>query len=505
MIFYECTQDNDMKNETKKTLGKKLKENLQSILEILTAEDILTYQFYTKDNVLCTAIYIDQITDKELLGSLIAKPLSLIDAPTTLEDAMKELYFPENSCEEDVTTICNKILAGNVALLIDNLQGAIVLGAKKISSRSVAEPPTSMTIKGPREGFIEDIKINMGLVRKRLKTAQLQFDMIQCGKQSQTSIAVVYLSGIANKKIVQQVKDKIASYEIDEVVDSSYIGKFLTARPLSLFKQVGTTEKPDIFCAKILEGRIGLIVDGSPIVLTVPYLIAEDFQGPQDYFASPYRATVSRFIRLFAILISLLLPAYYVAAQLFKLQLIPFGLLMTISASTKNIPLSPSIELFFLLVILEILLEASILMPKQVSLALSVIGALVLGDTAVKAGIVSTPAIIIVAISGISAYAVPELVGTSSIIRIILLVLAGSIGTFGILLGIALILYALLTMESFGTPLLAPFAPLVKKDLKDSLFKADLFDLKERPAVFKSKNKKRLLQKKGVENEQDKA
>lgn len=491
----------NMKEEKIEKLGKDLKKNLRQLKQILTAEDILTYPFYTKDNVLCTAIYVDQITDKELLGSLIAKPLSLIDAPTTLQDAMKELYFPENNFEEDIQKICTKVLAGNVALFIDNLQGAILLGAKKISSRSIAEPPSPMTIKGPREGFIEDIKTNMGLIRKRLKTPQLQFDMLQCGKQSQTSIAIVYLNGIANKKIVQQVKEKIASFEIDEVVDSSYIGKFLTARPLSLFKQVGTTEKPDIFCAKILEGRIGLIVDGSPIVLTVPYLIVEDFQGPKDYFASPYRATVSRTIRLFALLISLLLPAYYVAAQLFKLQLIPFGLLMTISASTKNIPLSPSIELFFLLVILEILLEASISMPKQVSLALSVIGALVLGDTAVKAGIVSTPAIIIVAITGISAYTVPELVGTSSILRLALLILAGSIGTFGILLGVALILYTLISMESFGTPLLAPFSPLIRRDLKDSILKADLFDLKERPAVFHSKNKRRLLQKKGAKNE----
>jgi len=176
-----------------------------------------------------------------------------------------------------------------------------------------------------------------------------------------------------------------------------------------MFKQVGTTEKPDILAAKMLEGRIGIFVDGSPIALTLPYILVEDFQSVQDYLVSPYRATVSRLLRLVSLVIALLLPAYYVAAQLFKLQLLPLGLLMTISGNVRDLPLSPSLEMFFLMVILEILIEASVRMPKYVGLALSVVGALVLGDTAVKAGIVSSSAIIIVALSGIAAYTLPDL------------------------------------------------------------------------------------------------
>ena len=354
------------------------------------------------------------------------------------------------------------------------------------------EPQTAVTVKGPREGLIEDIKTNMSLIRRRLQTPDLRFDLLTVGRRSRTAVAIVYLQGIADPKIVEAVRQRIRAADIDGVPDSSYIGKFLAKKPYSLFKQVGTTEKPDILCAKMLEGRIAILSDGSPIALTLPYMLSEDFQSSQDYFVSPYRATISRLLRMLAICISLFVPAFYVAAQLFRLRLLPFGLLMTISGGIRSIPLSPSLELFFLLIVLEILIEASVRMPKYVALALSVIGALVLGDTAVKAGLVSSPAIIIVALSGISAYTVPDLTGTLSIIRIAFVVVAGSIGPFGILLLTALLVYYLVTADSYGTPLLAPFSPLIRKDLRDALYKTDIYSLDTRPAVFQGKNQTRL-------------
>ena len=242
----------------------------------------------------------------------------------------------------------------------------------------------------------------------------------------------------------------------------------------------------------MLEGRVAVLVDGSPIALTLPYLLVEDFQGAQDYFVSPYRASASRILRFLGVFISVFLPAFYVAAQLFKLQILPLSFLLTISGSIQGIPLSPSLELFFLLLVLEILIEASVRMPKYVALALSVIGALVLGDTAVKAGLVSSSAIIITALSGISAYTVPDLVGTTSILRIAFVVVAGSIGTYGVVLMTALILYYLVTADAYGAPMLAPFSPIVRRDLKDSLVKTSLYGLDKRPEVFKTKNETRL-------------
>ena len=465
---------------------------VKEIKRLLPAPDILVYEFSAGDGTPCAAVYADGITDKELLGMLAARPLAERPAPCSREEAKRMLLFPELREADEASACSREILAGNPALVIGGVEGYIILGTKKVALRAVSEPQTSIAVKGPREGFIEDIKTNMGLIRRRLKTPDLMFVMLEAGRRSGTAVAIAYLKGIADERVVKKAEERIRAADIDGVPDSSYIAKFLAERPRSLFKQAGTTEKPDILCAKMLEGRIAVLVDGSPIVLTLPYLLAEDFQSAQDYFVSPYRATASRWLRMGAACTAVFLPAFYVAAELFRLRLLPFDLLMTVAGGVRSIPLSPGLELFFLLLVLEVLIEASVRMPKYVALALSVIGALVLGDTAVKAGLVSSPAIIIVALSGISAYTVPDLTGTLSLVRLAFIVAAGSIGTYGILLLAALLAYYLVTTDSYGVPLLAPFSPLIRSDLKDTLYKAELFSLWHRPRVLRGKNERRL-------------
>ncbi len=486
---------------------------VKEIKRLLPAPDILVYEFSAGDGTPCAAVYADGITDKELMGMLAARPLAERPAPCSREEAKRMLLFPELREADEASACSREILAGNPALVIGGVEGYIILGTKKVALRAVSEPQTSIAVKGPREGFIEDIKTNMGLIRRRLKTPDLMFVMLEAGRRSGTAVAIAYLKGIADEWVVKKAEERIRAADIDGVPDSSYIAKFLAERPRSLFKQAGTTEKPDILCAKMLEGRIAVLVDGSPIVLTLPYLLAEDFQSAQDYFVSPYRATASRWLRMGAACTAVFLPAFYVAAELFRLRLLPFDLLMTVAGGVRSIPLSPGLELFFLLLVLEVLIEASVRMPKYVALALSVIGALVLGDTAVKAGLVSSPAIIIVALSGISAYTVPDLTGTLSLVRLAFIVAAGSIGTYGILLLAALLAYYLVTTDSYGVPLLAPFSPLIRSDLKDTLYKAELFSLWHRPRVLRGKNERRLASlgkegeemKSGMEQEETKS
>ena len=237
---------------------------------------------------------------------------------------------------------------------------------------------------------------------------------------------------------------------------------------------------------------MGILVDGSPLALTAPFLLTEDFQSSEDYFISPFMATVFRFMRFFALFVAILLPAFYVCAQLFKMQLLPLGLMLTIASSVRELPLSPSLEMFVVLLLLEILKEASIRMPKYVGMSLSVVGALVLGETAVSAGFLSTPAIIIVALSGICLYTVPDFVETGSILRWVFLIVAGGIGPFGIILFSAFLLFYLISSDSFGTPILAPFSPLVHHDLRDSVVKYGMQSLSLRPKILHSKNKTRL-------------
>lgn len=475
-----------------KNISGNLKKDLDALKKLLPAEDILTFPFTAAGGIAFTVIFADPVTDKELLGEQVVRPLLNYDGEASAEEISKRLTSPELRKDKSFAKLTEEILAGNPVLLFEGGDEGIIAGTKKVFVRAIAEPPTDVTIKGPREGFIEDIKTNASLVRRRFKTAELKIDMLKAGRRSQTYIAVCYLEGTSNEKVVAQIKEKIEKIDIDFIPDSSYLTHFLAARPRSLMKQIGTTEKPDVFCAKIAEGRVGILVDGSPIALTAPYLLVEDFQSGEDYFVPPMRATFTRLLRLFALFVAVYLPAFYIAAQLFKLQLLPIRLLLTISGSIQGIPLSPSLEMLLVLLTLEVLNEASIRMPKYVGMALSVVGALVLGETAVSAGFVSTPAIIIIAFSGIGLYAVPNLIEQTSVIRLCMLLVAGSVGTYGILLLTAFILFYLVTADCFGTPVLAPFSPVVRKDLRDSLVKYDLGSLATRPEAFESKNKRRL-------------
>ncbi len=468
-----------------------LQRDLEALKRILPAEDILTFSFASEE-IDFACVFADPITDKELLGEQVVRPLLRYTGERKAEAVKKKLTSPEVKTERSLQTLAEEVLAGNPVLLWEGADEGIVAGTKKVFIRAIAEPSMDVAVKGPREGFIEDVKVNTSLVRRRLKTPELRIEMMKLGRRSDTFVAVCYLEGTSVKKTVEDVKKKLSAIDIDVIPDSSYLTHFLSSRPFSLLKQVGTTEKPDIFCAKIAEGRVGLIVDGSPIALTVPYLLVEDFQSAEDYFVPPYRATFTRLLRLFALIVAVYLPAFYVAAQLFKLQLFPVRLLLTIAGSIRDIPLSPSLEMLLVLLVLEVLNEASIRMPKYVGMALSVVGALVLGETAVSAGFVSTPAIIIIAFSGIGLYAVPNLIEQTSVLRLVMLLVAGSVGTYGIILVTAFLLLYLATAENFGAPVLAPFAPMLGRDLRDSLVKYNLGSLPMRPKTLKSPNRRRL-------------
>lgn len=481
------------------TLSTSLNENLKSFEKLLPSEDILTYAFATKDGAPCALIYADGIVNKELLGRLVIEPVSALSLKNggtvykTNEEAIeKTVRFPELKTNKEIPQLVKEILDGNAVLLVEGVQTGFIAGAKLLPVRTPTEPPTNVAVKGPREGFIEDVKTNMSLLRKRLKTPDLLLETLRVGKRSETIVCICYLAGTANENLVKEIREKLQAVEIDSIPDSSYIATLLAPRKHSVFRSVGTTEKPDVFASKLSEGRIGLLVDGSPIALTLPYILMEDLQSPEDYYISPFMAGVVRALRLIAIFLSMFLPAFYVSAQLFKMQLLPLGLMLTIASSVRELPLSPSLEMFVVLFLFEVLREASIRMPKYVGMSLSIVGALVLGETAVSAGFLSTPAIIIVAVSGICLYTVPEFVETGSILRWLFLIIGGSIGPFGIVLLSAFLLCYLVSADSFNTPLLSPFSPWQGKDMKDAVAKYSLTELNERPQFLHSQNKIRF-------------
>ncbi|MCL1900807.1 MAG: spore germination protein [Firmicutes bacterium] len=484
-------------------LFKKTKKNLELIKQRMQEDSDIKFREFRAKGLNVCVIFMDGMVDKAQINEFIIK--SIEECPENVKLNIDNMVHSLVHCAECVTKenfedLITSILGGNAVIIVDGEKRFIEAGVRKANMRAVAEPPTSQVIKGPREGFIENVKNNVALIRNRLKTEKLKVSYMECGKYTKTVIALCYVDGIADKKLFDGIKKRIEKIEIDAILDSSYITKFLELKPFSIFKQVGTTEKPDIVTAKLLEGRVAVIVDGSPIVLTLPYLLIEDFQSPEDYYERKYRVTFTRLIRLIAIFFAIILPAAYVAAQIFNLSIIPLRFSLTILNSTKGIPLSPAIEMLTVVLIFEILSEASIRMPKYVSMSLSIVGSLVLGQTAVTAGIISTPTLLIMALSALSLYSAPELVGTLSILRIVFIFLAGALGIFGIMLGVIFLASYVVSLESYGAPYFAPYAPIVAADLKDGIFKKELIEMQTRPKSFKQNNDIRLKMPKTPEN-----
>lgn len=468
-----------------------LKQNEQLLRQTLVSSDISFTPLKIGDSD-GLVVFAKDLVDKEMLGQLIMRPAFSFKGEPNGESLVQAFFSPEKEQIDNIKDTANEVVFGNVVLLCDGVDFALSFGIKKFEQRAIMEPPTSTVIKGPREGFVESLPVNLSLIRRRIKSPHLIFESSQVGRFSQTTVCLCYIDNVASGKLVKKVKKKLKAINIDAVLDSSYVAKYLSdARP-TVFKRVGNTEKPDILVAKILEGRVAVLVDGSPIALTVPYLLIEDFQSPSDYYNSSYSATIARFIRLISVILALLLPALFVSAELFHLQLIPLSFLLTIVKSIKGIPLSPSYEMFFTFLIFEILNEASVRMPRYVGMVVSIVGGLVLGETAVNAGIISPPTLMIIALSGICLYTVPELEQPLSFIRLFFLIIGGSIGVYGLVIAVAILLIHLTTAESFGAPLLAPFSPLIKKDLKDSFYKGFLTEENSRPSSLGNKNKRRI-------------
>lgn len=469
--------------------------NKKVVKAILGSDDIVFFDFELgKTSALC--VYVDSITDKELLGLEVLAPLKKLcseksAAKTNISHLAKAITLANVKTESKIADATNDILSGNAMIFIDGKNKAISVDLKKFEVRAISEPPTGLAVRGPRNGFTESIKSNLSLVRRYLKSPDLKVETFEKGRYTKTSIAFMYIDGISRPEIIDKIRQKIQEIDIDGIPDSSYVSKLLNERKTSLFKQVGSTERPDVLIERMLEGRAGIIVDGSPFALTLPYLLIEDFQAAEDYYISQYRANLVRALRVIAMIFSILLPSIFVAAQLFHLQIIPLNFLLTIVNGIKEIPFSPSLEMFFVLLIFELLNETSVRMPKYVGMALAVVGALVLGETAVNAGIVSTPAILIMALSGISIYAIPELVETTSVLRFIYLIVAGSLGGYGLILITAFLIIYLCSADNYGAPYLAPYSPVLLNDFQDGLYMNNVIGMVKRPEALGAGNKTR--------------
>lgn len=406
-------------------------------------------------------------------------------------DIIKKQIISVSAVEEigDVTEAIDKLFSGNV--LVVSQKKMLVCPVYGLQARGVEEPPTSRVVKGPREGFVEDLPRNIGLIRKRLKTPNLKIKELCVGKQTNTQIAIVYLDGIAKSDIVKKVEDKISQINIDGIIDSYYIESFLEEGKIKFFRRVGNTEKPDVLCSKILEGRVAVLVDGSPIALTVPFVLIEDLQSPEDYYTIPAQATFVRIMRFIGLIFAILIPGVYVALQSFNYRILPINFLITLLSSIEGLSVPPLVELLLVLFLFEIITEASLQMPGSLGMALSIIGALALGNTAVDAGIISPPSIVIVAISSVALYIIPNQISETRMLRVLFTVIGGIVGLYGIVTSFIILTTYLCSVTSFGVPYLSPIAPSIKSDKKDLFIKQPVEHMDTRPTLIVGKNKVR--------------
>lgn len=361
------------------------------------------------------------------------------------------------------------MMSGFAVLLIDGLGAGIAIGLQGFSFRSISEPSSEVNVRGSREGFVEPLRINLTMVRRRIKSPLLKFELMSVGVRSKTDICLIYMTDSVSGKMLDKVRGKLKSLRLDVVLESGYLEPFLEERPLSLFSGVGTTERPDTLCAKICEGRIAVLVDGTPFALIIPYLFNEHFQSMDDYTHRPYYATFIRWLKYTAFFFTILLPGAYVALASFHPELFPNALLFNIATSEESTPFPLMFEALLIHFIYELMREAGLRLPRPIGHAVSIVGALVIGDAAVTAGLIGAPMVMVVAVTAISSFVVPSLYQSITVLRFAFIIIGGTLGLFGMTLGLTAVLCNLCAKHPMGIPQTAPASPFSLYPMRDIL------------------------------------
>lgn len=489
------------KNNNKKlndSLAKSLDANLALFQgDIFPEDDTVVYRRFKTSGphkVECAIVYVEEMVDSKLLVKSVVSPLigttfgrdQLGNAVDFISDHV--ITNDDISVTNKVSKMVSGILQGDTLLLIDGSPKAILIGARKWAVRNITEPVSENVVRGPRDGFTESLAVNLSLVRRRLNTEKLRFERRELGKYTKTAIVVSYIEGIASKEIIEELYRRLDNISIDGVLESGYIEEMIKDSPLSPLKTVGHTERPDVAAAKMLEGRVCVFVDGTPFVLTLPYVFQEIFQANEDYYKNFFLSTIDRMIRYFAFFLTTSTPAIYLSLTTYHQELIPTPLLLSIAAAREGIPFPAVFEVLVMTLVFEVLREGGIRLPNPIGQALSIVGAIVLGDAAVNAQLVSAPMIIIIALTGIASFAVPKILGTALVIRVIFIALASILGLYGYIFGVIGLFIQLASMRSFGVPYMSNLASFKAQDFKDTMIRAPWWVMYYRPKLFGNRN-----------------
>ncbi len=487
------------------SLKKSLKDNINHVKEILgQSSDIVTKEFFIGEssNIKLGLFYTDGLINTSFIQDNILKTLMVdireANINTTIS-SKKKVFEVLKSCSlsaGDMKEVINfqsfftYLLSGYALILIDGHTEGFAIDAKGWEQRGIMEPSSQTVVRGPKDSFSETLRTNTSLIRRRIKNPNLWIESKQIGRETKTDVAIAYIKGIANDKIVEEVRRRLDKIDIDGILESGYIEEFIQDETYTPFPTVYNTERPDVISAGLLEGRIAILVDGTPFALLVPALFVQFFQSAEDYYQRFDIATLVRIIRYFSFFIALLTPSLYIAITTFHQEMIPTTLLVSIAAQREGVPFPALVEALLMEITFEILREAGVRMPRAVGPAISIVGALVLGEAAVNAGIVSPVMVIVVAITAISSFVSPVYnIGiTVRMLRFLFMILASTFGLFGIALGIIAMILHMCSLRSFGVPYMTPMAPFIWSNQRDVILRSPIWNMFSRPRLINQKD-----------------
>lgn len=488
-------------------ISESIDEAMKNIKDALgDSGDLIVREFMmgTPLNHRVATFYIDGLTDKEITGNFIINKLihSDIDSengktftPVELGTYIKDhiLTIPNVEVISDLNKLFLDLLSGKTILLVDGWNQALACSSNGGEIRSISEPNTETSVRGPKDSFTESLITNTSLVRRRIRSPKLWIEISQLGKITQTDIAIMYIKGIVNDKLLNEVKERIDKIGVEEVIGSNTIEEWISDNTFTLWPTMFVTERPDVVVGNLLEGRIVIFVNGTPTPVILPATWNQFFQTAEDYYLRWTIASFLRLIRLVAFFITLLGPSLFIAFVSFHPELIPTPLLINLAAQRQAIPFPIIIEALLMEFTFEVLREAGVRMPRAVGQAVSIVGALVLGEAAVSAGIVSSAMVIVVAATAIASFTIPHYSMTDAVrlLRFMMMLLASTFGLYGIGLGVIALVAHTVSLRSFGIPYFAPFAPFILADQKDTILRFPKPFLTKRPRLINQKNIKR--------------
>lgn len=389
---------------------------------------------------------------------------------------------------DDLQKAVVQIGSGDCIVLIDDFARCIIVDTKGMAQRSNSVPETEISLLGPQDGFNENIMANLGLLKKRIASPKLKSEILVCGRQTNNKLAICYLDGVVRSALVEEIKRRLNAIDIDFVPDGNILAELIRDCRWSVFKTVGKTSRPDVLASKLMEGRVGVILDGSPVAITLPYILAESFQSPDDYYQSVLYANIGRVLRFAGFILSVFLPGFYLAVVNYNPGVLPAHWLYTATASSAGVPISTFSEMLLLFFAFEILRETGSRMPAGLGLALNIVGAVILGDAAVTSNIVSTPMVIIVAFSGVTGLMVKDLKGAVFYLRLLGIFAGALFGLPGIAFAAVIILMIPASMHSMDVSFLYTLGRRI--GMQDTLVRAPYWRMLWRQARFSSNGRR---------------